>query len=118
MESSLQNRINELTPRKEASEQASKDLEFYADHLEYLALRDQCFEVNDGKFAYSLCMLGRVTQRELEGDRNSVTLGEVGRLLMKTFFVLCNYYTFFGLFLKLLWVRTYVVFYVFVSSIV
>jgi len=80
LESTLQNQINELTPRKDAAEQASKDLEFYADHLEYLALRDQCFEVNDGKFAYSLCMLGRVTQRELEGDHNSVVLGEFDSL--------------------------------------
>ena len=61
--------------------------------MEYYALKDECFEVVDGKyinifsflkiffyyylgkFSYSLCMLGNVIQKELEGNGNSVTLG-------------------------------------------
>lgn len=59
------------------ADQAQKDLEFYKDHLEYLALKDVCFDVTDGRFSYSLCMLGSVQQKELHGDMNTVVLGQV-----------------------------------------
>ena len=53
---------------------ANDELSKYANHLEYLALKDQCFEKEDGAFIYSLCMLGRITQKEVVGHRE-VTLG-------------------------------------------
>ena len=81
IEDDLAGQIAELQQQKEAAEQAQKDLDFYKDHLEYLALKDVCFEVVDGKFSYSLCMLNSVTQKELEGNYNSVVLGHVRELI-------------------------------------
>lgn len=77
IEDDLAGQIATLQRQKETAEQAQKDLDFYKDHLEYLALKGSCFEVVDGKFSYSLCMLDSVTQKELEGNFNSVVLGQV-----------------------------------------
>lgn len=72
METDLSNRENEL----DEIENSLKDFELYSDKLEYLALKDKCFDGKDGKFTYSVCILDKLTQRDTEsGDGGEVTLG-------------------------------------------
>ncbi|RYH31747.1 hypothetical protein EON65_02040 [archaeon] len=56
------------------------EIERYNDHLEILAMKDQCFEAIDGKFSYTLCVMGDVRQKELEGGHNTVNLGSFNRI--------------------------------------
>jgi protein kinase C substrate 80K-H len=67
--------IREHERNKEKGEQARRDLETHKDHLELLAMKNQCFEVVDGKFSYNLCMLENIRQKEIDGNGN-VSLGE------------------------------------------
>lgn len=60
---------------KKKAENAKKDMEFYKDNLEFLALKNQCYSMMDGKYKYEVCILGDVTQQE-EGGGNKVTLGK------------------------------------------
>jgi protein kinase C substrate 80K-H len=58
------------------SESSLKDFEDYSEHLEYLALRDKCFDGKDGKFTYNVCILGKLTQKDTENaDSDDVLLG-------------------------------------------
>jgi hypothetical protein len=72
--SELKTRTAEVERKLVAAKGASEELLRHADHLEYLAMKDQCFEKEDGAFTYSLCILGAITQKEVVGHR-SVTLG-------------------------------------------
>ena len=67
-------KTKEVEAKQKIAATANDDLVKYKDHLEYLAMKDQCFEVVDGQFSYSLCMLGSITQKEVSGSRE-VTLG-------------------------------------------
>mmetsp|Transcript_2895 Transcript_2895/g.4445 ORF Transcript_2895/g.4445 Transcript_2895/m.4445 type:complete len:597 (-) Transcript_2895:1066-2856(-) len=58
---------------------ATKELDQFKDHLGYLALKDQCFEKEDGPFTYKLCILDKITQKEVNGGRE-VTLGSFQNL--------------------------------------
>ena len=64
----------EAEGRRNNAQDAEKDLEQYRDHLAFLAMKDECFEVADGNYKYSLCMLDKVTQKEISGT-SQVTLG-------------------------------------------
>ena len=68
----LQSELNE-------SNEAKAELELYKDFLEFLALKGQCFETVGGKFSYSVCLLDKVTQKEIDGHRE-VTLGRFDSL--------------------------------------
>lgn len=71
-ESGLQAEEDELA----VSESSLKDFEDYSEHLEYLALRDKCFDGKDGKFTYNVCILGKLTQKDTENtDSDDVLLG-------------------------------------------
>jgi len=67
-------KISDVEKKLSTAESASTDMEKYKDHLEYLAMKDQCFDKEDGAFTYSLCILGSITQKEVVGSRE-VTLG-------------------------------------------
>lgn len=41
----------------------------------YLALRNQCFDTNDGKFSFHVCIFDTITQKEVTGH-NTVTIGK------------------------------------------
>lgn len=71
-ESGLQAEEDELA----VTEGSLKDFEDYSEHLEYLALRDKCFDGKDGKFTYNVCILGKLTQKDTENtDGDDVLLG-------------------------------------------
>jgi hypothetical protein len=70
----LNAKLNEVESRLRAARSASDDMEKYKDQLEYLAMKDQCFDKEDGAFTYSLCILGSIKQKEVVGHRE-VTLG-------------------------------------------
>lgn len=72
---SLEQRVKELQRKQNLAKDAADDMDRFKDFLEYLALKDTCFEVVDGAFKYSLCILSKVTQSEVGGSRNEVTLG-------------------------------------------
>jgi len=72
---SIERRKTELHQKQNLAKDAADDMERFKDFLEYLALKDTCYEVVDGAFKYSLCVLGKVTQSEVGGNRNEVTLG-------------------------------------------
>ena len=58
-----------------------EETEKYKDYLEFLAVRDQCYEVKDGKFMYSLCMLRSLHQTDTENN-GRVSLGNYKELSM------------------------------------
>ena len=68
------NKLNEVERKLKTAQGANDELLQHADELEYLAMKDQCFDKEDGAFTYSLCILGAITQKEVVGHR-SVTLG-------------------------------------------
>lgn len=68
----LERRFSEATIAHNSLQEANSE----DTTLALQALKNQCFDVVDGKFSYSLCVLQRVTQREESGSHNSVTLGE------------------------------------------
>lgn len=72
---SLEQRVTELQRKQHLAKDAADDMDRFKDFLEYLALKDTCFEVVDGAFKYSLCILSKVTQSEVGGSKNEVTLG-------------------------------------------
>jgi hypothetical protein len=51
-----------------------KEIEQYKDRLEFLALKNQCFNAVDGKFTYKFCVLQNVKQSETDGG-HEVNLG-------------------------------------------
>jgi protein kinase C substrate 80K-H len=71
----LKEKLRVSQEAKKKAETAKKDMDFYKDNLEFLALKNECFTMNDGKYTYSMCVLGDVTQQELGGG-NKVTLGK------------------------------------------
>ena len=77
---SLEQRVTELQRKQNLAKDAADDMNRFKDFLEYLALKDTCFEVVDGAFKYSLCILSKVTQSEVGGSRNEVTLGTFNRI--------------------------------------
>jgi predicted nucleic acid-binding Zn-ribbon protein len=77
---SLEQRVTELQRKQNLAKDAADDMSRFKDFLEYLALKDTCFEVVDGAFKYSLCILSKVTQSEVGGSRNEVTLGTFKRI--------------------------------------
>jgi len=58
-----------------------EETERYKDYLEFLAVRDQCYDVKDGKFMYSLCMLKSLHQTDTENN-GKVSLGNYKELAM------------------------------------
>ncbi|CAE7845108.1 unnamed protein product, partial [Symbiodinium microadriaticum] len=77
--------LKSIEAKKEELENSQRDCEVaitegeeYAGYMEFLALRDKCFDQKDANFVYSVCMLGKVTQKE-NGRSNSVTLGLFGK---------------------------------------
>ena len=58
-----------------------EDTEKYKDYLAFLAVRDQCHDVIDGKFKYSLCMLRSLHQTDTENN-GKVSLGNFQELAM------------------------------------
>jgi protein kinase C substrate 80K-H len=70
----LNNKIRDVESKLSTARGANDEVAKYAEYLEYLALKDQCFEKEDGAFLYTLCVLGKVKQKELHGHRE-VTLG-------------------------------------------
>jgi len=70
----VRNKVSEVERKLKAAQAANEELVKHAEELEYLAMKDQCFDKEDGAFTYSLCILGAITQKEVVGHR-SVTLG-------------------------------------------
>ncbi len=68
------NKLAEVERKLKTAQGADDELLTHANELEYLAMKDQCFDKEDGAFTYSLCILGAITQKEVVGHR-SVTLG-------------------------------------------
>mmetsp|Transcript_8513 Transcript_8513/g.12708 ORF Transcript_8513/g.12708 Transcript_8513/m.12708 type:complete len:597 (+) Transcript_8513:41-1831(+) len=64
----------ELKKNRREFERDVEDGRTYAGHLAYLALKGQCFDVTDAAFVYTVCMLGKIHQKEV-GKSNSVMLG-------------------------------------------
>lgn len=72
--SEVRRKVVEVENKHKAALEASSELEQHKDQLEYLAMKGQCFDKEDGAFTYSLCILGSITQKEVVGHRE-VTLG-------------------------------------------
>ena len=70
-------KLRDLEESKRNCENVLKEGEEFAGHLEFLALKDKCFDQKDANFVYSVCMLGKITQKE-NGRSNTVTLGNFG----------------------------------------
>jgi protein kinase C substrate 80K-H len=64
-----------LQEKMRECEKEVEEGEKFEGFLEFLSLKDQCYEQKDGNFVYSVCMLGQVTQKE-NGRGNSVVLGK------------------------------------------
>jgi protein kinase C substrate 80K-H len=73
--SAIQDQLNAIYNAEATAKQAKEQLEKYENKLQFLAMKGQCFDANDGKFSYSLCVLESVKQKELHGH-NTVTLGD------------------------------------------
>jgi protein kinase C substrate 80K-H len=69
--SSAQNILTQLSNKSPAEVEGE---------LAFQALKDQCFDVVDGKFSYSLCILQKVSQKEEHGNYNTVSLGSYERI--------------------------------------
>lgn len=70
IENDLKSATSELNSYKSFVNEVDK----FKDTLEFLDLKNQCFDAIDGKFTYSLCMLTEITQSE-NGGSNKVRLG-------------------------------------------
>jgi protein kinase C substrate 80K-H len=75
----LRAKVYDLQQLERESTSAEDDLEKYKGKYAFLKLKNQCFDVEDGKFSYSLCVLQNVKQKELNGF-NTVTLGDFEKL--------------------------------------
>jgi hypothetical protein len=72
IESLIKGNVQEISSNQEVLDNYQK----YSSFLPFLALSKDCFEVKEAdKFLYKLCMFGTIQQTELQGSRNSVTLG-------------------------------------------
>eukprot|EP01038_Epipyxis_sp_PR26KG_P008063 gene8063-10923_t len=78
-----QNILNGYSDILSKGKSAESDLEKFKDSLAFLSIKDNCYEVVDGKFSYSVCMLDKVTQKEQSGDYNQVTLGNYDSIELK-----------------------------------
>jgi protein kinase C substrate 80K-H len=84
----LNNEIRDLERRRTDASSAQDKLAQLANRpsaevegeLAFQALKDQCFDVVDGKFSYSVCILQRVSQKEEHGNYNTVNLGSYERV--------------------------------------
>jgi protein kinase C substrate 80K-H len=80
----LKHKITGLQSSLRLAEAAKTELETHKDRLEYLALKDQCFDKEDGAFIYSLCVMGSISQKEVSGHRE-VTLGHFDSVTPSSF---------------------------------
>lgn len=79
LKNEIQVRESELqTVRREKDNvtNAQKMMEAFKNHLEFLALKGQCFDTVDGKFSYTLCALESVKQKDSADTSNEVNLGQ------------------------------------------
>ena len=74
--SELRKQLEELISSRVDATTAADQLKAYANHLAYLAMKDQCVELKDAAFTYKACMLGSVNQHDDKGDHGQVLLGE------------------------------------------
>lgn len=67
-----------LSDKISSASSAKEDLQKYGaeGQLALLAMKDECVEVKDGNYEYSLCVMDKVTQKELGGRSSQVTLGK------------------------------------------
>jgi hypothetical protein len=85
---SLNNDIRDLERRRSEAQTAHNQMHVTSGgdaaqsdgDLAFQTLKDQCFDVVDGKFSYSLCILSKVSQKEEHGNFNTVSLGSYSRL--------------------------------------
>ena len=85
---SLSNDIRDLERRRSEAQTAHNQMHVTSGgdaaqsdgDLAFQTLKDQCFDVVDGKFSYSLCVLSKVSQKEEHGNFNTVSLGSYSRL--------------------------------------
>lgn len=83
-------RLKSLESDRDDAQNAFNDLEKHKDHLEYLALKDECFSKQDGKFHYKLCVLNEITQADSPngygtslGSFESIRSGEDGGIVIE-----------------------------------
>ena len=80
----IESKVNTLRQSKEEADKAVNQHNTYGNYLPYLALKKECFKVNEAnKFEYTLCMFDSVTQKEV-GGHHSVTLGTFARFTENT----------------------------------
>ncbi len=70
----LNDQINTYENAENTAKRAKEQLDEYHNRLAFLAVKGESYEVNDGKFAYTINMLQDVRQKEIDGY-NSVNLG-------------------------------------------
>jgi protein kinase C substrate 80K-H len=70
----LRSQLNEAYSAKNSAINTLQEMERHNNYIEFVALKDQCFDVVDGKFSYSLCVMNNVRQKEVDGH-STVTLG-------------------------------------------
>lgn len=73
-------RHSALVSRRTDVEKVRADLTKFKDHLAFLAVEKECFELLSGKFIYNVCMLDKTTQKEDHGENREVTLGHFDSL--------------------------------------
>jgi ElaB/YqjD/DUF883 family membrane-anchored ribosome-binding protein len=66
--------LSEVKNKLESMVSYAKEVEEFKDRLEFLELKNQCFNAVDGKFTYKLCVLNSIHQSETENS-GSVSLG-------------------------------------------
>ena len=68
--------LAQLKSRRQDADAASSTLKANANHLEYLALEDECFSTVDSHFTYTVCVMKDVTQKDNDNSGGgSVVLG-------------------------------------------
>jgi hypothetical protein len=73
-QSTLERQQRDTESAKSSALSSLQEIDKFSNYLEFIALKDQCFDVIDGKFSYSLCVMSSVKQKEVDGH-NTVTLG-------------------------------------------
>ena len=67
--------LKDFENKLSTTETELREIEEYAEFLEYLALKDSCLKGHDGKFTYNVCILDKLTQTDGDDASTEVTLG-------------------------------------------
>jgi hypothetical protein len=71
--------LQDLRSKLRSAEEAKSKLELHKDHLEFLALKNECFDMRDSHYTYTVCVMKNVVQKD-DDSSSRVTLGDFDEL--------------------------------------